>query len=96
MLVNTTLERQKGQNLMRDPRATVLIVDSYDAGRWIEIRGDVDLSEGDAIEHLDRLTRQYTRHPGYYGHIYPSSRRGSETRVIARIHPRRINRDTIH
>lgn len=96
VLVNTTLERQKGQNLMRDPRATVLIVDPDDAGRWIEIRGDVDLSETDAIEHLDRLTRSYTRHPGYYGHVYPRSRRGSETRVIARIHPRRINRDAIH
>ena len=85
VLVNTTLERQKRQNLMRDPRATVLIVDPDDAGRWIEIRGDVDLSETDAIQHLDRLTRSYTPHPAYYGHVYPSSRRGSETRVIARI-----------
>jgi PPOX class probable F420-dependent enzyme len=96
VLVNTTLERSKGQNLLRDPRATALIVDPDDAGRWIEIRGDVDLSETGALEHLDRLTRRYTRHPGYYGYVYPSSRRGSETRVISRIHPRRINCDAIH
>ena len=96
VLVNTTLERSKGQNLVRDPRATTLIVDPADSGRWIEIRGDVDLSETDALDHLDRLTRRYTSHPAYYGYIYPSSRRASETRVIARIHPRRINCDAVH
>ena len=96
VLVNTTLERAKGRNLVRDPRATALIVDPDDSGRWIEIRGDVDLSETDALGHLDRLTRRYTRHPGYYGYVYPSWRRGSETRVIARIHPRRINCDAVH
>jgi PPOX class probable F420-dependent enzyme len=96
VLVNTTLERSKGQNLVRDPRATALIIDPDDSGRWIEIRGDVDLSKAGALGHLDRLTRRYTRHPAYYGHIYPNGRRGSEMRVIARIHPRRINCDAIH
>jgi PPOX class probable F420-dependent enzyme len=96
VLINTTLERSKGRNLVLDPRATVLIVDPDDPGRWIEIRGDVDLSVDDAIEHLDGLTRRYTRFPSFYGHVYPSDRRERETRVIARIHPRRINLDAIH
>lgn len=96
VLVNTTRERAKGRNLSRDPRATMLIVDPADVSRWIEIRGDVDLVEEGALEHLDRLTRRYTRHPGYYGHVYPAERAEQETRVIARIHPRRINADAIH
>ncbi|HET9724026.1 MAG TPA: TIGR03618 family F420-dependent PPOX class oxidoreductase [Actinomycetota bacterium] len=96
VLVNTTPERAKGRNLARDPRATMLVVDPADTGRWIEIRGDVDLIERGAPEHLDRLTRRYTRHPGYYGYIYPAERAERETRVIARIHPRRINADAIH
>lgn len=96
VLVNTTRERAKGRNLERDPRATMLVVDPADASRWIEIRGDVDLLEDDALEHLDNLTRRYTRHPTYYGHIYPAERAERESRVVARIHPRRINVDAIH
>ncbi|HEU4355239.1 MAG TPA: TIGR03618 family F420-dependent PPOX class oxidoreductase [Actinomycetota bacterium] len=96
VLVNTTRERAKGRNLARDPRATMLVVDPSDTSRWIEIRGDVDLIEDGALEHLDRLTRRYTAHPSYYGHIYPAERAELETRVIARIHPRRVNVDAIH
>ncbi|MGE5461151.1 MAG: TIGR03618 family F420-dependent PPOX class oxidoreductase [Solirubrobacterales bacterium] len=96
VLVNTTRERAKGRNRARDPRATMLVVDPDDTSRWIEIRGDVDLIEEGALEHLDRLTRRYTSHPGYYGHVYPAERAERETRVVARIHPRRINVDAIH
>ena len=96
VVVNTTRERAKGRNLARDPRATMLVVDPADTGRWIEIRGDVDLIEEGALEHLDRLTRRYTSHPCYYGHVYPLERAERETRVIVRIHPRRINVDAIH
>jgi PPOX class probable F420-dependent enzyme len=96
VLVNTTLERRKGRNLLADRRATVLVVDPADAGRWIEIRGDVDIQTSGAIEQLDRLTRRYTSHESFYGGVYPAERRTRETRVVARIHPRRVNVDAIH
>ena len=96
VLINTTLERAKGRNLLRDSRATVLVVDPQNDGRWIEIRGDVELQRAGAEEHLDRLTQRYTQHAHYYGNVYPLEQRGHETRVIARIHPRRINCDAIH
>jgi PPOX class probable F420-dependent enzyme len=96
LLVNTTLERAKGRNMVRDPRATLLVIDPANDGRWIEVRGDVDLRHKGAREHLDRLTRRYTSHPAFYGHVYPLDRRERGTRVIARIHPRRINRDAVH
>jgi len=96
VLVNTTLERSKGRNLVRDPRATVLVIDPENSSRWIEIRGDVELQEAGATEHLDRLTRRYTSYPSYYGHVYPAEQRDLETRLLVRIHPRRINRDAIH
>jgi PPOX class probable F420-dependent enzyme len=96
VLVNTTRQRQKGRNLATDPRATVLALDPEDSSRWIEIRGDVDLIEDGALDHLDLLTRQYTRHQHYYGGVYPAAQAGYETRVIARIHPRRITCDAIH
>lgn len=96
LLVNTTRERQKGRNLRADPRATALVVDPADSGRWIEIRGDVDITEEGAVEHLDQLTRAYTRWPCYYGYVYPFEQRERETRIICRLHPRRIVCDAIH
>jgi hypothetical protein len=50
----------------------------------------------DAGEHLDGLTRTYTRYPCYDGHIYPLAQRTRETRVICRVHARRITVDAIH
>jgi PPOX class probable F420-dependent enzyme len=93
---NTTLERQKGQNLQEDPRCSLLVVDPTNTARFIQIRGDAELVTDGAIEHLDALTRRYTRHARFYGGVYPTTRRALETRVIGRIHARRITLDAIH
>jgi len=94
--INTTLERQKGRNILADARVSLLVVDPNDTGRFLQIRGDADLSTDGALEHLDALTRKYTRHPRYYGHIYPTGQQARETRVICRIRARRITLDAIH
>ncbi len=94
--VNTTLERQKGRNLVADPSVSLLVVDPDNTGRFIQIRGDAELVTNAAVEHLDALTRKYTRHPRYYGCIYPADQQARETRVICRIHARRITLDAIH
>jgi hypothetical protein len=94
--VNTTLERQKGRNLLSNQKVSLLVVDPGNTSRFIQIRGDAELVIDDAHEHLDALTRKYTRHPAYYGYIYPEARRLRETRVICRIHPRRVTLDAIH
>lgn len=94
--INTTLERQKGRNMLANPKVSLLVVDPDDTGRYIQIRGDAELVTDGALEHLDGLTRTYTRHPCYYGHIYPVAQRSRETRVICRIHARRITLDAIH
>src|SRR5512141_1638672 len=55
--LNTMREFQKAKNMTARPRATVLVLDPEDTGRWIEIRGAVVLDESGAIEHLDALSR---------------------------------------
>jgi PPOX class probable F420-dependent enzyme len=95
-LVNTTLERQKARNLVDNPKASLLVVDPDDSTRFIQIRGEVELVTAGAADHVDALTRKYTIHPAYYGHIYPLEQRRRETRVIGRLHPRRITLDAIH
>lgn len=94
--VNTTRERQKGKNMASDSRVSLLIVDPDDTSRFLAIRGDAELSEEGALAHLDALTRRYTSHPCFYGHVYPIERQVCETRIIARIRAVRITCDAIH
>jgi len=94
--VNTTRERQKGKNMLANPKVCLLIVDPEDTSRYMQVRGDVELVEAGALKHLDQLTRQYTDHPRYYGYVYPAEQRQRETRVIGRIHARHITLDAIH
>jgi len=94
--VNTTLERQSGRNLRADRRLSLLIVDPTNTARYLNIRGDGELVHRGAIEHLDALTRTYTSHPTFYGHVYPLEQRDRETRVTVRLHARQITMDAIH
>ena len=94
--VNTTLERQKGRNLLANPKVSLLVVDPDDTGRFIQIRGDAELVSDGRRRPPRRADPAYTRHPAYYGCIYPVEQRERETRVICRIHARRITLDAIH
>jgi hypothetical protein len=94
--INTTLERRKGRNLLANRKVSLLVVDPDDTSRFIQIRGDVELVLDGAEQDLDTLTRRYTRHPRFYGFVYPIEQRLRETRVICRIHARRITLDAVH
>ena len=93
--LNTTRERQKGRNMAADPRVSLLVVDPDDTNRFILIRGKAELIEDGAMEHLDRLTRRYTQHPCFYGHVYPAAQASRETRIICRIHDDKVVLDGI-
>jgi PPOX class probable F420-dependent enzyme len=94
--VNTTRERQKGRNMSFDPRVSLLVVDPDDTGRYVLVRGRAELVEEGSLEQLDRLTRRYTRHPRFYGYVYPVEQAARETRITCRIHADRITLDAIH
>jgi hypothetical protein len=82
--------------MLADPRVSLLVVDPDDTARFIAIRGVVELVTDGAEAHLDALTRAYTAHPRFYGFVHPVERRAQETRVIGRIHARRVTLDAIH
>lgn len=94
--VNTSRERQKGKNMTSNPKVSLLIVDPENTGRFLQIRGDAELIEEGALEHLDEITRQYTDHPCYYGYVFPVEKKDRERRIICRIHAKRITLDAIH
>ena len=98
VLLNTTLERQKGRNMRRDPRVTILVIDPEDTGRWVEVRGIVtEMTREGAEAHADALTRRYSSggRQHFYGEIYPVGQRERETRVTVRVHPVKIAVDAI-
>jgi PPOX class probable F420-dependent enzyme len=94
--VNTTLERQKGRNVLANSKVSLLVVDPDNTSRFIQIRGDAELVFDGALEQLEELTRRYTRHAHFYGGVYPVEQQARETRVICRIKTRRITLDAIH
>ena len=97
VLINTTLERQKGRNMQLNPKVTILVIDPQDSSRWIEVRGQViEMTRDGAVAHADKLTRRYC--PGkqyFYQDIYPPEQKEKETRVIARIQPVKVSMDAI-
>lgn len=96
VLINTTLERQKGRNMQADPRVTLLVVDPANGTRFVEVRGRVvALTEENAIAHADKLTKVYSdnRQQHFYGDIYPVEQQAKETRVIAKLEPVKITLD---
>jgi PPOX class probable F420-dependent enzyme len=97
VLINTTLERQKGRNMRLNRKVTVLVIDPKDSSRWIEVRGHViEMTQNCAESHADRLTQRYC--PGkkyFYRDIYSPEQKEKETRVITRIRPVKVSMDAI-
>ena len=96
LLINTTLERQKGRNMRRNPKVTLLVIDPHNSSRWIEVRGRVvEISQQRAETHADKLTRRYTGKQHFYGDIYPVAQKQKDTRVIVKIEPIKVSLDAI-
>src|SRR6266545_4022878 len=77
VLINTTLERQKGRNMQLNPKVSVLVINPKDPSRWVEVRGRViEMGREGAEAHADKLTQRYC--PGkqyFYRDIYPPEQR---------------------
>jgi len=97
VLINTTLERQKGRNMQANPKVTVLVLDPKDSSRWVEVRGRViEMTREGAEAHADKLTQRYcSNKKHFYGDIYPVEQKEKETRVVARIQPIKVSMDAI-
>ena len=96
VLINTTLERQKGRNMRANPKVALLVIDPKDGSRWIEVRGKVaEIQREGAEAHADQLTQRYTSKQRFYGDVYPVEQKQKETRVIVKIKPNKVSLDAI-
>ena len=83
LYINTEIHRQKFKNVVRDPRATVTIIDAENPYSFAEVRGHVVETIGgqEARDHIDELSQKY------FGRLY--SNRITSERVILKIAPDR-------
>jgi PPOX class probable F420-dependent enzyme len=56
---NTEYGRRKPENLERDPRVSLLVLDPADPYRWVEIDGRATLTTDGADEQIDKLAKKY-------------------------------------
>ena len=86
VLVNTARGRQKDKNMRRDPRVAMAIIDPENPYRYLEIRGRVaEITEEGADAHIDKMAKKYLGADKY------PYRQPSETRVILKVQPERVN-----
>lgn len=80
VLVNTARGRRKEKNIRRNPKVGVSVLDPDDPYRYVSVRGEAELTEEGAVDHIDKLARQYMGVDEYPHH-------GEEAgpRVIVRI-----------
>lgn len=86
LLVGTNTSRQKYRNVVRDPRVNLLMLDSENSRRYIEVRGRVvAIESGERALALARTT--FTKWTGS-----PTVRAAEGERVLLRLLPEHIHR----
>ena len=86
VIFNSARGRQKDRNVRRDPRVSLAIIDPENPYRYLEIRGRVaEITEEGADAHIDKMAKKYLGADKY------PYRQPSETRVIFKIQPERVN-----
>jgi PPOX class probable F420-dependent enzyme len=67
LLVSTVVGRRKHRNLVRDPRATVLVYDPENPYHYVEVRGSVTMTEEGGRALIDAYGRKYRGWDRYLG-----------------------------
>lgn len=82
--ISLNSSRQKTKNLMTNPVATVFLLDLESPYRYLEIRGDAEITPDDDYSFADRVGAKYNSN--LREHDQPGQRR-----VVVTIRPVRIN-----
>ncbi|WP_313691196.1 PPOX class F420-dependent oxidoreductase [Halorarum halobium] len=80
VLLNTARGRQKTRNIERNPKVGVSVLDPDDPYRYVSVRGEAELIDEGADDHIDELARAY-----FDVDEYPHHGEESGARVIVRV-----------
>ena len=84
LLMSTVQGRKKETNWLKDPRASVLILDKDDPYSFVEVRGAVSMGTDGGPELIERLSQTYT------GQSYTGDEGTDHIRVVVRLSPSRV------
>lgn len=84
VLFNTAKGRVKHRNILRNPAVAISIVDDQNPYRMVEIRGEAEITEEGADEHIDFLAKKYLNQDKY------PFRQPGEERILVRVRPKAI------
>jgi PPOX class probable F420-dependent enzyme len=87
ILVSTTVDRRKKQNLDRDPRVAVVVQVPDSPYEYAEIRGTAEMTTEGGQELINELSEKYTGKK--YADFNPAAAQDAE-RVVVRITPRKV------
>jgi PPOX class probable F420-dependent enzyme len=87
--ISLNTSRQKAKNLIRRPQCCLLILDLGATHRYLELRGDAEVTPDDGYAFADRVGQKY-------GANLRDHDRPGESRVVVRIIPRRVNAVDMH
>ena len=82
---NTAYGRAKPNNLARDPRISLTVVDPADPYKWVSISGKATLTDDGADDQIDNLAQKYI---GQFPYPW---RKPDERRVSVRIAPEKVD-----
>jgi PPOX class probable F420-dependent enzyme len=84
LLFSTIRGRFKTRNMERDPRISITVIDGADPYRYLEVRGEVTLTDEGGRELMDAFSRKYRGQDTYVGD------RPDAVRVVCRLRPRSV------
>ncbi len=84
VLFNTAKGRVKHRNMVENPAVAISFVDDENPYRMFEIRGEAEISEEGADEHIDALTKKYLNQDKY------PFRQPGEERLIVRVRAKAV------
>ena len=82
---NTAYGRAKPNNLARDSRISLIVVDPADPYKWVSVSGKATLTDEGADGQIDNLAQKYLGQASY------PWRKPDERRVSVRIAPEKID-----
>ena len=89
--INVVDSSVKARNLVRRPKATLLIMDPGNVDRYISLRCEVNVFKREgAIAHLDSLTKQNMNLEHWYGDAVADNPAEAARRVIVCLKPVRV------
>jgi len=87
---SVTTTRQKTKNMEKTPKVSLLAIDPQNPYRYIEVRGDVSMSEDGADDLINDLAKLYVNKDEYYGGVAPAENKDKEQRVVVTVTPTRV------